>query len=341
MNYLWRNVKVLTVLLSFSIMSVNADEFFILNKKEGCYVKSYINKEFYDVPYKKFKGVKLLAGKHKKHPNFMLFKIDEQLYVTKSKCLDKVEYSEESDDILDSTPEEDISRYNKVPSYRLENLKSVDNKWMIELSGGKTFFASKESILSGYNEFDGTYDGDVYTFSGTVEKTKYTGGSLIDVTIGYRYFETGYLSLKFKKYSGKKTETVSGTLNGSPGYYDFDFKESFTSILFGNKFIFFPTSSFRPSIGLYAGISTIESKNEFFDPLGLKFRSTGLSAQIDIGIEYFINHNFSLGINYGLEYLGTRTFKVVDDNDEVTTTGYKTKMDYTNTFASGGIRIYF
>lgn len=340
-------MKLVIVIFFLFCFRANAEEYFALKKKESCYVKSYVNKEFRDQRYKDFLGMKLLARPHKKNPEFMLFKLDGTIYVTKKRCLERVEIDEDLEDLPDSKPEEDYSYLNKVKSHNLESLKFNENKYMIEIDAGTTLFSSKDQVYSDYSDASFVIDGDSIDFDENATKSKYNGNNLISLTLGYKVSELTFLQLKLKRYSGTKTDEVGVRVNGTPvTNMKFKYEDSFTSILFGGKFLFFENSKIKPSIGLLAGLSTIDSRVSYaiegysgrFDE---KFRSPGLSAQVDIGIELFITDHISIGAAYGLEYLGTRTFRVVDKNDEVTNTGYKTKMSYTNTFATGGLKFYF
>lgn len=330
-------------------------DYYLLNNNEGCYVKEYVNKKFLDVPKKKFLKYRINAVPHKKNKNYMFFKSENRTYVTLKRCLNDISIetmdeddfaSLKSEDVLDSDREENYDHINrKVHKYQMENLRFSENNWYVELDFGKFSIGDKNQVYpkyTGYTETD--TNGDTVTL-GEVKKSKYKAGNSISLAGGYRYSDSAFVAFKFKRYSGKKEENVdfTGTLSGVnvQGTLPFEFKDTFTSFLVGNKFVFFPDSHLRPIIGFYAGLSLIDSEWSYLDQEKVKIRSTGITAQLDLGLEYFFTNHVAIGTTFSYEYLGQRKFRSVDGDNEITDKGFTSKMSYSNYSLLAGLKVYF
>lgn len=335
-------VSLLLFTISFSGL---AADYYVLNDKKDCYVKEYEDRKFKDVDYDKFKRQRLFAKAHKRNKKYMVFKSNDKIYVTRSRCLDDVNAGfYDPDELIDSAREEDYGHLNKkVNKRQLENLGFADNKWFLELDFGTSSFNDNSQIYPDYTDFSGVIVdelGNTYTVNdGKAKNSKYKGGSLISFSGGYRYSDTSFFTVKFKHSTGKKTDTINAERGGDTYETAFEYEDTLSTILIGNKFIFLPNSSLRPTLGLYAGISIIDSEMGSIDKLEL--RSTGLAAQIDLGLEYFFTNHIALGVSVAYEYLGSRTFRVVDGEDETTDYGFKSEMSYSNISALAGLKVYF
>lgn len=330
-------------------------DYYMLNNNKGCYVKEYVNKKFLDVPLKKFSSYRIKAVPHKKNKNYMFFKSENRVYVTLKRCLNDINIatmdeddfaSLKSDDILDSDREENYEHINrKAHQYQMDNLRFSDNKWYLELDFGKFSIGDKNQVYPDYAGQSGTdQSGDTLTL-GNAHKSKYKAGNTISLGGGYRYSDNAFVAFKFKRYSGSKKEEVEAVATVSGVDYDlilpFEFKDTFTSFLIGNKFVFLPNSHLRPIVGLYLGISLIESTWKDFDDETIKIRSTGITAQLDLGLEYFITNHVALGTTFSYEYLGQRKFRSVDSDDNITNNGFTSKMSYSNYSLLAGLKVYF
>jgi hypothetical protein len=322
-----------------------ATDYYVLNDKDGCYVKEYVSRKFKDVDYDKFKRQRLFARPHKRNKKYMVFKSNDKIYITRSRCLEDVNAGfYDPDELIDSAREEDYRDINrKVQKHQLENLGFVDNKWFLELDFGMSSFNDNSQIYPDYTDFSGVIVdelGNTYTVNnGKAKNSKYKGGSLISFSGGYRYSDTSFFTLKFKHSTGKKTDKIDAEFSGDTYETALEYEDTLSTILIGNKFIFLPNSRLRPTLGLYAGISIIDSEMGSIDKI--KFRSTGLAAQVDLGLEYFFTNHFALGISVAYEYLGSRTFRVVDSQDETNDYGFKSEMSYSNISALAGLKVYF
>lgn len=331
------------VLILSTLVFAQEEDYFTLSNEKKCFVKAYKDKKFTDVEAKKFQKLRIFAKPHPKNDRYSIFKVNSKIYATLTSCLNPVSIAKyEFEDMMDSEDEEDYEEANKrIDRYQLQNLNFSENKWYLELDFGTTSISDKNQVYPDYSDFDGVEtDEHGHDFSfGKAKKSKYKAGSVFSFGGGYRYSDTSFVAFKFKSYRGKKSDLVDAESTDVSAEAEFEYKDSFTTFLIGNKFIFLPNSHLRPIIGLYAGLNIIESEFGSEDPL--KFRSTGLAAQVDIGLEYFFTNHIALGATFSYEYLGTRTFKVVDGKDETTDYGFKSKMSYSNTSLLAGLKVYF
>lgn len=338
-------VLLFLILLFPSITLAQSDDYFTLSHDKKCYVKSYHKTHFTSVDPKKFQKLRIFAKPHKKNNRYSLFKHKNQIYVTLTSCLDPIDVeSADLDHFIDSAPTEDDKYVNKASNSTpfAEGLRFDENNYFLELNVGSTTISDENQIFPDYGEFNGVEDtsGNPITFD-KAEKAKYKANGAVSFGAGWRWTEGSFLTLKFKHFSGKKTEVVTATSALGTGSVDFEYKDTFTSILIGNKFIFFPNSHLKPTFGLYVGLNSIQLEMTISDETKLKLESRGISALAEVGLEYLFTTNFGLGVTAGYEYLGSRKFKLKDKDDSVTDTGFTSKLSYSNTFILGGLKVYF
>lgn len=198
-----------------------------------------------------------------------------------------------------------------------------------------------------YNEFNGTDCVGLGTSTcnfGTPDKTAYKTGAAYSFDFGWKA-ETGrFWALRFKYLTGSKEETVPVTISsGGSGTLDFEFTDRLTSLLIGQKFIFWEQYQLKPVIAIYVGFNTISSNVDRISTTGItkyKFESSGLSALAEAGFEFLFTPNWGISLVGGYEYLGTRTFRL-KEKDETLDQGFRSKLNYSNTFATLGMNIYF
>lgn len=334
------------VLLSLmSSLTIAQADTYMLNDEQGCYVKEYVNKKFIDVPYEQFQNRKLRVTPHKKNESFMLFKADNRFYTTLKRCLKdaNIEAIDEQDfsGVAESeaaVKQPEIS--NNKNDMRKKVTSEEDKKFYVELDIGSFSIADKNPAYPDYKKLED------YTLNGQpvlvkkIHKTDYDSKTMISIGGGRKVSNTSYAGFKFKYYQGRKEDIVDITAGGVPERLTAKLKDQFLSFLVGGRMIFLENSQLRPYVGLYAGPSIITVKNE-----DDKYQSLSVSAQLELGVEYFIRKNLSLAATYSYEYLGQRKFKELDKNKNGTEfeTGesFKSKMDYSNSAFLVGAKFYF
>lgn len=320
---------ILLLIVTISLPSALAQTTYYLREGKECFVKEFKDGVFTDAAREDFKGRELLAKPHSKNEKYIVIREEGSVYVVRKKCMSPVE--KEPDFEMDEPEEVPPPPPKKKRKKSQRSERNEVTNWMIDIEGGGTFFSGQEQILPDYSAIDGDYDGSTVALNEEAKKTKYTGGSLFALTIGRRVTESGFLAFKVKRYSGKKEESVDGTIDGSPQTIIFNYKDTFTSALFGMKFVFLQTSSLRPTLGLFLGGNLIETETLF------KASSYGGSAELNLGLEYFFTESFAIGFNSGAEILGQREFELKENEEKLK---YKTKHDYTNYFGTLGVKFY-
>jgi hypothetical protein len=336
----------ITLILSLLLASLStfASDYYTLRKnKKNCFVKAYKNKEFEDVPYKRFESLKILARPHKKDPTYMVFKVDNQIYITKYKCLEEYDIVDEAD-LPDSKPEENhIATNSRVIRTDLGGLKFSEKKYFISLDYGIVSVGDKSPVLD-YEKIYFTESGENISVS-NLETTNYKSSGLLSLAFGWRANENRFYSFKYKRFSGQKDDEVNFTSEPGPGgIINLNSKDEFQSYLFGGKYIFMPTSKIKPYLSGHIGLSHISSVHTSVQSVERErtFSSSGLAAELETGFEVMLNDYLGFGLRLGYEILGTRTFilKETEDDDE-NRKGFKSLMDYSNLYTTFGLITYF
>jgi hypothetical protein len=340
-----------TVILALLVSSLStfANDYYTLRKnKKNCFVKAYKNKEFEDVPYKRFESLKILARPHKKDPTYMVFKVDNQIYITKYKCLEEYDIVDEAD-LPDSKPEENhIATNSRVIRTDLSGLKFSEKKYFISLDYGMVSVGDKSPVMDYQDELEGSVlvedESSVFDI-GKTPGSNYRASNMIGLSGGWRASENRFYSFKLKRFSGSKTDNIPLSLsNVDQGVFRIDYKDNFYSFLIGNKLIFLPNSKIKPFLSIHLGLSLIESTFRTISAINnseLNFRSSKFSIEAETGVEILLSDNFGLSMRLGYDYLGKRTFVIEGDQDEDVPRGFKSLMDYSNLYTTFGLITYF
>jgi hypothetical protein len=314
----------LLLLFTFSTYSW-AQGIYLFKKMPGCYMKKQVNGALTDISMDEFLNRTITAKAHPKNDKFMVIRENNEVFVTKRECL------ESKDDTSGLVIQDNDEEERKPKKIKKQKKVQRPKNWMIDIEGGLTFFPGSGATISDFTEFDGTLNGQTYAFDEESKPSKYTGGSLVGLSFGRRVFESSFFTFKIKRYTGKKVENVNVTVDGNPQVLTINFQETFVSALFGIKIMFLPQSFIRPSIGLFFGGNAIASRSLF------ESASSGGSGEVDFGLEFFISESMAFGINSGVEFLGQREFKAKGPDGDI---DYKSSLDYTNYFATVGLKFY-
>lgn len=333
-----------------SILLAQAGDYTILSKDKKCWVKHYNqkNKSFKTVNPKKFHKRRIFSTVHHKDERVSVFKYQNQLFVALTKCLQPVDISiDDFDSMIDSAPTEDdkyVTRETKSHSF-VEGLRFDEQKYFLEANVGTASISDQSQVVDDYGTFDGIEDelGNPITF-GKPEKSKYKVGGAYSFGGGWRWGENSFLAFRVKYFSGKKEDSVPFTSAMGSGDLPFEFKDSFTSFLIGNKWIFLDSSHLKPTLALYAGLNSGKSELTIADQAKLEFDSTGFEALAELGFEYAFNENIAIGFLAGYTFMpGGRKWKLktVEGTEIEEDVGFKSKLSYSHFKFLSGLRVYF
>ena len=322
----------------------------LINKK-SCFVKRYEDKRFSDVSSKRFQKLKIFSKEHKKNNKFSVFKFENKIYVTPTKCLipiqeDPESLDEDEEDLFDSEEIENNKRLNQAASSNdlIKNLASTKNNYFIELGPGVVNITD-DSLIFPYDQLSGEYKGDNWNFS-SVGKSKYKNSTALNFEFGWKINPGSFFTLKVKHFKGAKDELINVQKNsGAPVEVKSQFEDSFLTFLVGTKFVFFPDSFLRPVFSIYAGLNSISSTQTFsaqgreFD---LSYTATSLTGIGELGFEIMFSDNFGLHLKGGYQYLGKQNFRLKESTgDSSSEEGFQSGLNYSNTFANAGVQFYF
>lgn len=334
------------VLLTPSLTLAQNPDYYKLTKDKKCFIKSYHRKHFTNQDPSKFYNIRLFAKPHKKNDRYSIFKYNNQIYVTLTSCLDPIEvWTADPDTFIDSAPAESDKYVNYAArnSRLVEGLRFNENNYFLELNLGRAIIPDSSQIFSDYSLFGNFEDqgSNQITLEEVAKNSEYSTEGLISFGGGWRWSDSSFFAFKFKRFKGSKKDEVLGKSTLGSGLIKFEYNDSITSFLIGNKFIFLPNSHLKPTLGFYLGLSNITSEMNIEDQEKLKFESTGVTAVAEAGLEYLFNTHFGIGLNIGYEYLGSRKFKFEGDKSESSESGFTSKLSYSNYFATIGARVYF
>lgn len=333
-----------------NVLLAQTGDYTVLSHEKKCWVKFYnqTNKSFKDVNPKKFHKVRLFSRIHKKDDRISVFKHKNKLFVVLTKCLEPVNIStDDFDSMIDSAPTVDdkyVTRETKSHSF-VQGLRFDEQKYFLEANAGTASVSDQSQVVDDYGTFDGIEDelGNPITF-GKPDKSKYKAGSAFSFGGGWRWGENSFLAFRLKYFSGKKEDSVPFTSAMGSGNIPFEFQDSFTSFLIGNKWIFLDSSHFKPTIALYAGLNSGKSELTIADQAKLEFESTGFEALAELGFEYAFNENIALGFLAGYNFMpGGRKWKLknVEGTEIEEDVGFKSKLSYSSLYYLAGLRVYF
>lgn len=342
-------VLLFLILLPSIVLAQNGD-YTVLKQDNKCWIKHYNpkTKSFRNVKREKFYNLRIFSTVHHKDERVSVFKYKNQLFVALTKCLEPVDVTvDDFDSMIDSAPTVDdkyVNRETKSSSF-VQGLRFDQQKYFLEANIGTATVSDQNQVVDDYETFDGIEDelGNPITF-GKPEKSKYKVGGAYSFGGGWRWGENSFFAFRVKYFSGKKEDSVPFTSAMGSGDVPFEFKDSFTSFLIGNKWIFLDSSHFKPTLALYAGLNSAKSELTIAEQAKLEFESTGFEALAELGAEYAINENISLGFIAGYNFIpGGRKWKLkeVEGTEIEEDVGFKSKQSYSSLYYLAGLRVYF
>jgi hypothetical protein len=311
-------------------VSAEAGSLFMYTKAPGCWIKQYQEDGFKYVDDTYYDKKQVYAKFVKDFPQYMSFKGEGGLLMSPSSCMTSL-----SSSLLSEKP----SSSNYAPR------NNSRKNYFIELGGGMVNVASKNPTFD-WEQFVGVEDDTNITIDSisSVEAGKYKTKNSLEVTFGYNEIDY-YLLFKVRHFSATKLETATATLsNGQISDGLINYNDKITNIYMGTKWISSERHFINPYISLSGGLSFLDSKAS--GDLNSNFNSTGLLAQSDIGLEFNFSEHLALSVKGGYEFIyrnhleqnGTET---TDDSGNISVKGFKTKMNYSNSYASAGLIVYF
>ncbi len=342
--------KVLIIFIYFiGISSVMAGDSFFLEKKNGCVIKLYTNGNFTEVDSAGFISRTLDVKVLKKNPAMVAFKIDDNVYVTSSDCVESVtldyDLSKESEN--DFTSDRPVRKSEIQPKKEPAKIKPQNNSAATAADGNDMYFefdvgsfaiSDENQVSRDYNETFPSTTTNPTTWS-KADKSKYSAGLLLSAAVGFIQTDIRSIVIRVRSLSGKKTDTLtlSDVNSGTTQTGDFNYEDSFLNLYGGYRFRFLPHSQWRPSLSGYLGLSrTTTTLTD--NSVSYNLSSLGIAFLAEVGLERMLGQSLSISSSMGLEFLGARNLKFEDSEN---TQGIKTKMSYNNTYLSLGIKYYF
>lgn len=313
-------------------ISVNlfAEEVYFLNKMSNCSIEMYQDKKLQtvsSVPFHKvILNVKVIPSK----PEYVAFKQDNKIFVTKQICVVSTTIQNDNNHLVGNEYKKhiEVSEKDKFNSY----------KYYIELETGFVNVLDNKSVAKDYNEIIPNNSSNP-TEWGAAGSSKYKAGPLVSLGFGLRTNRNRFLAFKIRLISGTKSDALDlvdlNTSITQAGHWTYE--DSFKNFYGGYKFIFRDYSAWKPILAAYLGVSQMNSKMTDGSSQ-YELSSLGIAALFETGIEYHINSHVGLGANLGLEYLGNRSMKFVD---KTSGSDFKTNMSYTNQYLALGVKYYF
>lgn len=319
--------------LFFALFAANAraESVYYLHELTRCEVRMVENKEFKVIDGNSFVKVVLEAKKLPKNPDYVVFKYNNQVFVTSESCVMSVDKNKINNDLRGN-------EFKKKPRELTQREKFNANKYFVEVDFGSTKLTDSSGV-GDYNEIFPSTSTTNPTEWGKAEESDYSSGKLLSLGFGIRSNQNRFLALKLRMLSGKKSDAVDlidiNTSISERGTWTYE--DSFNNLYLGYKFIFLDYSAWKPVIGTYVGVSQMTSTLSDGEA-SYELSSLGIAALVEAGIEYHLNYHWGFGAVLGYEYLGKRsmTFK-----DETVGTNFKTTMSYSNQYFTLGLKYYF
>lgn len=319
--------------LFFALISANAraESAYYLHELAQCEVRLVENKEFKAIDGKQFIKVVLEVKKLPRNPEFVVFKYNNQVFVTSESCVMSVDKNKINNDLRGN-------EFKKKSRQLTPREEFNANKYFAEIDFGSANLADTSGVAD-YNEVFPSTSTTNPTEWGKAEESHYSSGKLLSLGFGIRSNQNRFLTLKLRMLSGKKSDTVDlidvNTSISERGTWTYE--DSFNNLYLGYKFIFLDYSAWKPVIGTYIGASHMTSTLSDGEA-SYELSSLGIAALVEAGIEYHFNYHWGLGAVLGYEYLGKKsmTFK-----DETSGKNFKTDMSYSNQYFTFGLKYYF
>lgn len=324
-------------LLSFLLeKNLMAEDYFYLRNVDNCIVKIWKNGSWQNTSVNKLVHRPLKINQFSTDPHFINFVEYDQRYLASTECLfeataghpeiknnkEKIQYVDEI--MLANTPFKSSDEYNKI---------------FLSLDGGFSNLIDSSKSIVNYNSMIKYDPSNPITWS-SESKSNYQIKSSWGLGLGIQKFENIFISFRLKSFSGNKTDTVSA-LNLNNNFTitgEWYLSEVITNYYLGFKQNIPTNSAFIPTYALFIGLSsgdTIISDGTS----NYTFKSMGLGALIDLGLEYKINPTFRLGVNFEYEYLGKKRLRTSDESGLIS--NVETSMKYSNLNAILGLKSYF
>ncbi len=305
------------------ISEVFSQDFYYLNSSKNCSIRFFNNgnlqavsdKDFLDKPY----NIKSMS----KNSKLVAFKQSEKVYVTDSDCM------------INATDYFAILKSNN----KISTPKVKHNTFYVELEAGFLFLPDRSPVVEDYNLVLPNTTASKWL---PTSKHSYNANSAITIGVGYKFKDKQYIVFKYKSIYGKKTDQLSvydiATSTSQAGSWVYS--DSFQNYYLGyRKFfnLYFFNVNFKTSWATLLGYSfqnsTLSDSNREFN-----LTSANPSFLAEIGVEYIISHHFSLCLDLGFEYLGTRNLKFAEAGNHK---DFKSNFSYNNFYQSMGMKLYF
>jgi hypothetical protein len=315
-------------------------------------VKRYRNKELEVISDKIFQNIAVITAELKRNPQLRAFKYDGDVYIAPKDCFKSKneDVFAEMDDFAVGDNARKEKSYDEVVREERRSKPTVTksysgfdrNKYYIELGAGIASINSKEQVLPDYTLADTSDGTTTVTFKKDATESPYKTKTLINLGFGSKFSENSFLAFKIKKINGSKIDVVSATINGTPNNpQEFTYTDTFTNAYVGGKFFLSTNSSWKPSVSLFLGVSILDGKLSLNNVEILKYSATDLAGVIEGGLEYLISSQFTIGGNFGYEYLGQKKLKAKDQTGNLSKDSIKTKINYSNMYGITGLNFYF
>jgi hypothetical protein len=326
------------VLFCLAGQDLLANDYFYLRDVKQCLIKKYNNGSLEIIPKENLVNIPITVKQLDKSPNYVTFQIKRQVYIASTDCLYLAteNHPEVQDRLRDDSAiiGENVDRQAKIDIHENEF-----EKYFLEVGGGVTNIRDQNQVAADYNVLIKPIAGNPIIWSDATPSA-YKTKLLYGLGFGIEKFDNGFLAFKIRGFSGSKTDSVS-VLNVNSGITllgDWYYSETIVNYYAGYKRIFQTNGTWIPTIAAYIGLSTGKTvlsngSNNY------SFSSMGITGLVDIGLEYMVTKTYGIGINFGYEYIGTRTLSPVDKTGTVTTS--RTRLNYNNTSGTLGLKSYF
>lgn len=338
----------------FVMSELFAEDYLYLRDVSGCTIKKLIDGKLHSTLKNHLLNVPLDAKQLERTPKFIKFKIKEQTYVASTTCVYVA--TEDRPEIKDAyqneyLSDEPVEREIRLVREKKAGLESVEaqiaqkqyslhlNDYFIEIGGGVANISDQNQIPLDYNNLFPFDPANPVTWS-EADQSPYKTKTLINIGFGIKIFDSGFFASKLRTFKGTKVDTLSSTnINTSTTVSgSWNYSEALTSYYFGYKHLFKSDSAWNPTLSAYLG--AISGNTNLSDgTTSYGFTSLSVAGLAEAGVEYLINANISFSINLGYEYVGTRTLKPTDTSG--TTATSQTKLNYSNTSGTLGVKSYF
>jgi hypothetical protein len=325
-------------LTCFGVQDLLGKDYFYLRNVKQCLIKKYNHGSLEIIPKENLVNIPITVNQLDKSPNYVTFQIKRQVYIASTDCLYLAtdNHPEIQDQLKDDSAiiGDNVDRLAKIDIHENEF-----EKYFLELGGGVANIPDQNQVAADYNVLVKPVAGNPIVWSDAVQSA-YKTKLLYGLGFGIEKFDNGFLAFKIRAFKGTKTDRVSSfnVNSGVTVLNDWYYSESIINYYVGHKRIFQNNSVWIPTIAAYLGLST--GKTSLFDGVNsYSFSSMGISALADIGLEYMITKTYGIGLNLGYEYIGSRTLSPVDKTGTVTSA--RTRLNYSNTSGTLGLKSYF